>query len=227
MDKVIKDFFETYFSLGNLYRVYVEGKTPKEMMVSEVDESGWYAWKPLPGDLSLSDYTIVEDRFGVKFPKSFVKWHKTYYFLDGDCSLLRLPYSNPKQPLLDVIERLDYDLGKDLAKLKLYAFAEDGSDAGPLVFDGRVEMPDNEFPIRMYDHEYVGDLDGLSEIIFSSFDKLLECVTHFLQETKKRKVHEVIPEFLAIDPTGAGVYGLDRWLTMANSLRDEDNGKDY
>lgn len=64
MDKVIKDFFETYFSLDNLYRVYVEGKTPKEMMASEVDESGWYAWKPLPGDLSLSDYTIGENTKG-------------------------------------------------------------------------------------------------------------------------------------------------------------------
>jgi hypothetical protein len=81
------------------------------------------------------------------------------------------------------------------------------------VFDGRNPRPDNEFPIRVYDHEFGGQLEGLSEIVFSSFAKLLECVTYFLQELKSRKNFEIIPDFFRIDPEGAGKTGIDYWLT--------------
>jgi hypothetical protein len=215
----IDDFFETYFKLGRMADVYTD-KTPKEMMASERDESGWFTWKPLPGNLSYEDYTRIEAKFGVKFPKSFIEWHKKYFFFDGDCSIVRLPHSNPKEPLWEISEQLDYSLTKELAKLKLYAFAEEGNDAGPLVFDAREEMPDNEYPIRVYDHDFGDHMDGLSEIIFSSFPKLLECLTHFLKETKTRYIFEVLPEFFAIDPEGAGRSGVDYWLSWAKMDRE-------
>ena len=47
-------------------------KTPKEMMVSSVDESGWFEWKPIPGNLPLSAYREIERTFNVKFPNSFI-----------------------------------------------------------------------------------------------------------------------------------------------------------
>ncbi|MFW0717839.1 hypothetical protein [Pedobacter sp. N23S346] len=212
MNKIIDDFFKTYFMYSDFLAGFVEEKTPKDMINSPVNNNGYYKWKPITGTLNENDYHHVEQKFGVKFPKSFIEWHKQYFFLDCSCQLFGLPVSSPTEPLQNIIDNLDYDLANELVEAKLYPFGDDGNDAGPLVFDGRYEVDDNEYPIRVYDHEYGGDLEGLSEIIFSSFPKLLECFTHYIQELKTRKNFEIIPDFFQIDPTGAGKTGIDYWL---------------
>jgi hypothetical protein len=190
-------------------------KVPKEMMASPVDQDGWYEWKLIPGTLTADDYKKVEATFGAIFPDNFIEWHKRYFFEDGDCSIIRLPQSLPTRPLEEIINNLNWDIPQQLIPLGLIPFAEDGNDEGPLVFDTRNKDDKVDFPIRVYDHEYGGDLDGLSEIIFSSFNKMLECVTHFLIETKTRKRFDVIPEFCSIDPNGAGSTGKSYWTSWA------------
>lgn len=192
------------------------------MQASEVDEEGWVAWKPLPGTLSEDDYRKIEEEYNVRFPKSFVDWHRAYFFLDGDCSLLRLPVSSPTQPLKDLKQALSWYVPERLIPQGLYPFADEGNDTGPLVFDGRIPPADDEFPIRVYDHEYGGDLAGLSKIIFSSFAKLLECITHYLKELKSRKAFEIIPDFFEIDPEGAGSTGREYWLSWIAVLKADD-----
>lgn len=208
----MRDFFNAYFRCSSLSSVYIEAVTPKDMMASPVDEDGWYLWKPIKGTLVERDYYNLEQQFGIIFPKSFIKWHKQYFLLDCSCQLMGLPISSPTEPLQQIIDNLDYSLAKDLIEAKLYPFGDEGNDAGPLVFDGRYEVEDNEFPIRVYDHEYGGDLEGLSEIIFSSFPKLFECFTHYIKELENRKNFEIIPDFFHIDPEGAGKTGVDYWL---------------
>jgi len=159
-------------------------------------------------------------KFKVVFPESFVEWHKMYFFYDGDCSVVRLPYSVSSKPLCEIIDTVDNDLANELIKNELYPFADEGNDGGPLVFDGRITKENNEFPIRFYDHEYGGDLEGLSEVIFSSFSKLLECLTHYIKEIQTRKSFEVIPEFFQIDPEGAGKTGIDYWLGWISMERE-------
>ncbi|MEQ8811527.1 MAG: hypothetical protein RIE59_20830 [Imperialibacter sp.] len=183
------------------------------MKASEKSESGWIKWKPIRGTLSESDYYQIEKDLGILFPKTFISWHQSYYFLDGDCSIIRLPASNPNRPLDDLKQAINWSCSRHLISSKIYPFADEGNDIGPLVFDGRMPMQDNEFPIRVYDHEYGGDLDGLSEIIFTSFSKLLECVIHYLTELKTRKNFEIIPDFFEIDREGAGRTGVDYWLS--------------
>ncbi|MNY56993.1 hypothetical protein D3C86_1931310 [compost metagenome] len=51
----------------------------------------------------------------------------------------------------------------------------------------------------------------MSEIIFSSFRKMLTCLTHFLTEIEKRKRFEVFADFYEIDPEGAGATGKEYW----------------
>jgi hypothetical protein len=222
MDEIIDSFFKTYFKFSRFRNVFVESITPKNMMASPVDEEGWYTWKPIEGTLTDIDYHKVEQKFGVKFPKSFIAWHKQYFFLDCSCQILGLPISSPTEPLQNIIDNLDYSLAKDLIDAKLYPFGDEGNDAGPLVFDGRYEVTNNEYPVRVYDHEYGGDLEGLSEIIFSSFPKLLECFTHYIQELKTRKNFEIIPDFFQIDPTGAGKTGIDYWLSWVAMEKEND-----
>lgn len=187
------------------------------MKAGEEDENGWIEWKLLPGTFSSQLYHDLEKKYKVKYPESFINWHRSYFFMDADTSILRLPVSNPNQPLKELENALDWYIPQQLIPQKLYPFASAGNDSGPLVFDGREPLPGNEFPIRVYDHEYNGDLRGLSPVIFSSFPKLLECVTHFLTELKNRKNFEIIPDFLKIDPDGAHKTGLlywERWMDM-------------
>lgn len=211
MADISEQFFKVYWTSG-MKSVYTDA-VPKEMMQSPIDKDGWYEWKLLRGTLSVDDYRKIEAKFKVTFPDNFIDWHKRYFFADCDCSIARLPYSLPTRPLEKIIDNLDWDIPKELIPHGLIPFAHDGNDEGPLVFDIRYATTKSDFPIRVYDHEYDGDLEGLSEIIFSSFSKMLECLTHFLAETKTKKRFEVIPDFYGIDPTGAGSTGKLYWAS--------------
>jgi hypothetical protein len=215
MKELSTKFFNAYFDAFSNRTVFTDD-VPKEMMLTEEDEEGWFGWKLIKGTLNEDDYQKVEKEFNVNFPKSFVEWHKEYYFLDADTSIIRLPTSNPNLPLEELRDDLNWFIAEQLIPQKLYPFGDEGNDAGPLVFDGRADKKDNEFPIRIYDHEFGGDLEGLSEIIFSSFEKLLECLTHYMTELKTRKNFEIIPDFFKIDPTGAGSTGIGYWQGWAN-----------
>lgn len=164
-------------------------------MQSEVDKDGWFEWKIIPGTLSTEDYKKIAKRFNATLPENFIEWHKRYFFSDGDCSIIWLPESLPVRPLKHIIDNLDWHIAQQLIPFGIVPFANEGNDSGPLVFDTRNAKNSNDFPIRVYDHDYGGDLHGLSEVVFSSFGKLIECLTHFLSETSRRKDFEVIPDF--------------------------------
>ncbi|GAA4197399.1 hypothetical protein GCM10022289_04570 [Pedobacter jeongneungensis] len=218
---VIKDFYKQLFD-QELKTVFTE-RTPSEMMNSEIDTDGWFCWKPVDGTFDVNNYRDIEKKIHIEFLKSFIEWHKLYFFLDCDCSLIRLPHSSPSEPLKEITDNLDNDVAKDLILLRIYPFGQDGNDIGLLVFDGRYATSDNEFPIRIYDYDYNGDIEGLSEIIFSSFPKLLECISYFLQEIKTRKDYEIIPDFFNIDPSGAGKTGVDYWLEQIAMAKGNDD----
>jgi hypothetical protein len=207
-------FFATYLAVFPPRTVYTPD-VPASMMASEEDEEGWFTWQLVPGTLSEAQYRRLEQTYGLQLPASFIDWHRAYYFLDCDCGLLRLPVSNPALPLQALEKEVSWAVATKLIAQKLYPFASEGNDSGPLVFDGRAEVADNEFPIRVYDHEFSGRPEGLSEVIFSSFAKLLECLTHYCREIQTRPRFEVIPEFLQLDPAGAGSTGAAYWLGWA------------
>lgn len=209
MPDIIDRFFEAYWKPGIKY-VY-NHSVPVEMMASTVDKNGWYEWKLIPGTLTDEDYKKVASRFNAVFPDKFIEWHKRYYFADVSSSIIRLPSSMPSDPLKDIIKNLDWDLAEEIIPLGYIPFGDDGNDTGPLVFDINNASNSIDFPIRVFDHEYSGENEGLSEIIFSSFEKLLECLTHYFIETNTRKSFEVIPEFYRIDPQGAGSTGIEYW----------------
>ena len=216
------DKFEEFFKVcwtSEMKSVYTD-KVPKEMMQSDVNNNGWYEWRPIPGSLTIDDYKKVEAKFNVVFPDNFVQWHKKYFFVECSCLFVRFPPSLPTRPLEELIKNLDWDIAKELIPLGLVPFADEGNDTGPLVFDTRNKNGKEDFPIRVYDHEYGGDLEGLSEIIFSSFDKMLECLTYFLNETKEKKSFEVIPDFFMIDPVGAGSTGKYYWTSWAEMEKE-------
>jgi hypothetical protein len=203
-------FFNAFYS-KKMRSVYTD-KIPNEMMLTTVDKDGWFEWKLIPGTLSIQDYKTIEEKYKVKFPSSFIEWHKLYFFPDCDCSIIRLPKSLPTRPLEDISNNLDWYIAEQIIPLGLVPFADETNDIGPFVFDTRNIETSNDFPIRIYDGEYQGDINGLSGIIFSSFTKMLECVTHFLSETNTRPRSDVISDFFKIDPNGAGLEGKEYWM---------------
>lgn len=217
MADIYEKFFQAYWEPG--MRAVFTDQVPKEMMQGPVDESGWYNWKVIPGTLSNTDYETVEKKFNINFPSNFIEWHRRCFFVDCDCSIVRLPNSLPTKPLDALITNLDWHIPEQLIPQGLIPFADEGNDAGPLVFDTRNQSGKTDFPIRVYDHEFGGDLEGLSEVIFSSFDKMIECLTHFLLEIKTKKRFEVLPDFFKIDPTGAGSTGRFYWTSWIEMER--------
>ena len=220
MSNINELFFSAYLAAFPGKTGYTD-QMPEEMIASPVDQEGWVKWKPVKGTLLRDAYHDIENQLHLEFPGSFIDWHQLYFFMDGDCSLVRLPSSNPIQPLKEIKAALDWYIPKQLIPQKIYPFGFEGNDSGPLVFDGRKPAPNNEFPIRVYDQGFGGSLEGLSEIIFSSFPKLLECLTYYMTELKARRTFEIIPQFFEIDPEGAGKTGIDYWLLWVDGLQAE------
>lgn len=220
MNPIYENFFQAYWKPG--LREYYTESSSKEMMLTPVDQEGYFEWALIKGTLTLEDYRKVEDKYNMRLPLNFKEWHRQYFFCDGDCSIVRLPCSVPTRPLQEVIECLDWHVPEQLIPLGLIPFANEGNDTGPLVFDTRNQSDSSDYPIRVYDHEYMGDLEGLSEIIFSSFNKLIECLTHLLKETKSRESFDVIGDFFLIDPNGAGATGKQYWMSWIDMLSPND-----
>ncbi len=56
-------------------------------------------------------------------------------------------------------------------------------------------------------------------MIFSSFPKLIECLTHYCREVVHRKNFEIIQEFFQIDPDGAGATGKVYWTGWIDMMK--------
>jgi hypothetical protein len=223
MDRIIENFFNQFFKKEIFIATYQDGVTPKSMMNSSVDVDGYYNWKPIKGTLKEAVYEKLQTDFKVKFPKSFISWHQRYYFFGQDCSIIKLPASLPHRPLQELSFILNHEISTQLAKLKLCPFAYDKHPNRLFVFDTRTTVADQEYPIRIYEGNG-SDLHGLSEVIFSSFSKLLECLTYLLEEVNNRKVHEIIPGFFCIDPKGAGASGISYWTEVVQLEKAIDDG---
>src|SRR4051812_23266484 len=100
-------FIDAYLKVFPNKTVYTD-RFPEEMKASQKDDEGWIEWKPIEGTLQENDYNAIERSYSVVYPKSFINWHKSFFFLDGDCSILRLPSSSPKQPLEELIRNLNW-----------------------------------------------------------------------------------------------------------------------
>ena len=215
-ETLIKQFFEAYSKVALFNTPYTDDM-PLEMLTSEQDKDGWVEWKLIDGTYTVNDYREIENKYDIRLPQSFIDWHKAFHFFDCSSPFLYLPNSLPNNQLRDITQNLDW--AGELIKQNIYPFANEGNDTGPLVFDARESNIDNEFPIRVYDHEYFESLEGLSPIIFSSFIKLIECMCHYYKNILQKPKQEIISDFFTIDPIGAGDTGVGYWNNWIEMLR--------
>jgi hypothetical protein len=125
MKDLNQTFFYAYLEVFPNKAVYTDS-FPEEMRASEIDEDGYVEWKLLNGTLTESDYDKIERSYKVLFPKTFISWHKSFFFLDGDCSILRLPYSTPSQPLEELKRNLNCYIPEQLIPKRVYPFGDEG-----------------------------------------------------------------------------------------------------
>ncbi|MDT3405426.1 hypothetical protein [Mucilaginibacter terrae] len=214
---IITSFFSVFLTQSPRLSVYTSD-VPDAMMETTPDDNGWFKWRPLEGNIKLSTYQQFMQMYDVVLPKSFLEWHQAYYFLDGDCSIVRLPFSNPEKPLQELKDLVDNNVSKHLIAEKIYPFATEGNDGGYLVFDGRMYVEEDEYPIRFQSYE--AEFNGSGPIIFSSFSKMLECLTYFLSRNDIEQVFDLIPHFFTTDPSGAGKEGVDYWIGWINMSKE-------
>ena len=52
---------------------------PEEMRAGELDEDGWVKWKMIPSTVTESDFEIIENEWGIKFPLMLKAYFKAYF----------------------------------------------------------------------------------------------------------------------------------------------------
>jgi hypothetical protein len=211
---LVERFYETvYAALAPLWTVLTPS-TPSEMLISgEPDAYGWVEWKLIRRSEGIDPALVeFEQELGHRLPQLFKLWHSRYYTLDGGIAIVRLPSIPSNDPLRSLRKQGGF-LPERLYEMLIPFGTEGMLDAGPLCFDIRNPVPDADWPIRYWDHEWNGTEREIGPVIFSSFGKLLECAIHYWLpgalgwETQRSR----ISGFFDIDPDSAGGPGRDYW----------------
>jgi hypothetical protein len=158
----------------------------------------------------------LEKEYGVWYPEAFKQWFGMYYTLNMDCGMVRLPECPSNDPLRNLRGYWTCSMGMALFAEGFLPFGEEGNDSGPLCFDVRTP---NQCPVVYYEHELSPKHPkAFSAPIFSSFDKMIECVVVSLDKEYDITAEEIF----AIDPRGAGSTGREYWTSIQHMHEETD-----
>ena len=223
MSDAVEKFFRAYYACFAPQRIPLSPTTPREMLARvEPDNSGYVEWRLTPQGDKAVDLAPLETVVGIPLPPSFKAWFTRYYTLDMDCSIVRLPECPSNNPLgpLKVIMTASHAFSTIPRQLGLIPFGEESNDVGPLCFDARQPKTDGEWPIVYWDHELDTKPRAIGPTIFSNFEKLIECVTYYLEGGKTLEQREKrIAGFFEIDPVGAGAHGKRYWSSRLSEMK--------
>jgi hypothetical protein len=190
---------------------------PPESMRDETsyrDASGYYGWTPTPSTVTDSQLDVFEKRMGVAFPPLYREFLKYRHFYDlteaGVCFQTHLPGEWERELRLLIFSSW---APERLIEIGLIPFGSDTNDAGAVCFDTRARLPDGDCPVVVWDHDCYRPSDEIT-LIFSSSRRMFECLTLVAKSperflfNRKRPIplpkRELLDEFFALDPDGAG-----------------------
>lgn len=83
--KSLKEYLDKYFekykeSMGSYPKVCYDLDEETSLVFGEIDEEGYIQWK-YQEKTEQTDFTELEQEFGIKLPESFKEFHNSYYFL--------------------------------------------------------------------------------------------------------------------------------------------------
>lgn len=124
---------------------------PEEMRAGEIDEDGWVKWKMIPSTVTESDFEIIENEWGIKFPLMLKAYFKVYFhYFSKDVG--RVP---PNKPFYS----LDNAYNPVLVRCGYLPFTWDSEGYFIRCIDLR-NMPDEDScPIYQIDHEVLFEYD--------------------------------------------------------------------
>ena len=225
MNESNRRFFDAYQRWLSPLATVRTASTPSDMIVRPVaDSKGWIEWKLIPCEVGLTDaFAALERRVGYRWPPSFKEWYGTFFTLDMDVSIVRLPANPSNAPLQPLEKRTVTPDPFDQAaqSLGLIPFGDEAMmDAGPLCFDPRGGGDPDRWPVTYWDHEWAGTDQQIGPPVFSCFAKLIECCTHYMNAAAHAKSSGADPRtsrttwlaaMVRLDPQGAGGPGRAYW----------------
>lgn len=207
---------------------------PIEMRDANISPmSDWLAWKPIPSTVTEGDINELHAHFGGALPPLYIEMLKYVHFYDltergvrFECHLV----GKWKQQLINLydIYRESFPCGSHLVPFGSETFM----DAGPVCFDYNNRLPNSDCPVVFWDHGWA-NTDRAIRLLFSSSEKMFESLLFaatseidFLYHDPDYDAAEVLPrkqellaEFLAIDPDGAGGPAREYWTCWGVSPR--------
>lgn len=223
LDELIDQFYALNYPKGPITTHVQRGRVPADMVVSGPYPNRMVEWKLVERCRGIDPgFDSFEAEIGYKLPESFKLWSSRYYTLDCHTDILSLPASPTDDPFGELRDWFFRAYRPEhLGQIGLIPFGDEAAGAGPLCFDARSSASgSSDWPILYVDHDSPPD-EAIGPIIFSSFHKLLECCVHYLSGpgTDYWSRRERIPDFLELDPTGAGGPGQEYWETW---IEDEE-----
>lgn len=194
---LITEFFKAYYE--DMTDYFFEFPTDK-MLEEKVTKDNFIEWILTPTKIKLSDYEPLEKKLGETIPLIFKKWYSRHYSPEPgslDTRIIFLPVPT-QEDLFSELEGslLGYgDSYQDIRDLNLIPFGSDANARGAICFDASDKsINPNDYPIVLFEY----DTWDKSEIAFSNFEKMLECI---IDLTKVGSTEN----FAKIDPKAGGI----------------------
>lgn len=129
---------------------------PLEMLNTSIEgEDDWKVWKPIPTNLKIEDFKVLEKAIGFKLPESYKHFlsYKYFYELRLINHSIQFPTNLPDQRIESLKEFIiETTEGEKLLK-KGYIYFANFNDYGFLCFNTNQTVKDNEYEIVFFDHE--------------------------------------------------------------------------
>jgi len=137
---------------------------PIEMRVGEIDEDGWYNWRPITSIITKKEIEALDKELPGKLPtlfKSFLLYKHVLELDFGWISLMGIPSDQG----ISAVRRwiFEKDISKECLKNGYIIFGSDGDDIGYLCFDTNKPICSNDvldYPIVLIEHGHF-DINSL------------------------------------------------------------------
>ena len=202
------------------------GKLPDAMRDESIPTSNdWIGWRPIPSTVTPQDLNGLEKETGLKYPplyREFLQYKHFVGLTEFGVRFERHLIGAWQETLRKAYFRCwPRELVVDRGLLPFGS--ESLMDAGAVCFDTRKPAQDGDWPVVIWDHEWVGTEKEVRPM-FSSCTRMFACLLFVANNDVNFVYHDeaddnsllpqkqdLLQRFLAIDPDGAGGSAYEYW----------------
>jgi hypothetical protein len=195
------------------------GAIPDPMRDDSISPSNdWKGWRPISSTVTDQELDGLEKETGLKYPRAYREFLQYQHFVGLTEFGLRF-YRHLIGTWRDTLRKKyfhPWSRERMLDRGLLSFGSESFMDAGAVCFDTRASRPDADWPVVIWDHEWIGT-DQEVRPMFSTCARMFECLLLVANNDLNFAYHgegsddsllaqkrELLRRFLAVDPDGAG-----------------------